>query len=90
MLKRPVGFTTRAGCAALILAFSITPVFAQSQPDQNSTGTTSGPAAGSNVEPSTATQKHSGHKPSVGTGSAGVAAKKGSESGAKPDKSSPH
>ncbi len=61
------------------------PAFAQSS---QSSGTTSGPAAGSNVEPSTATQKQAGNRPSVAAGSPGVAAKKGSESGAKPKKGS--
>jgi hypothetical protein len=89
MLKRLQQTAVLAGAAAIVFALSAPPVSAQQQPDQTSTGSTSGPAAGSNVEPSTATQKHNGQQPSVGTGSAGVAAKKGSESGSKPDKSSP-
>jgi hypothetical protein len=71
--------------SALALMLMGVPAFAQSS---QSSGTTSGPAAGSNVEPSAAVQKHAGNKPSVAVGSPGVAAKKGSESGAKPKKGS--
>jgi hypothetical protein len=74
-----------AAVAAFALLVLGVPAFAQSG---QSSGTTSGPAAGSNVQPSTATQKQAGNKPSVAVGAPGVAAKKGSESGAKPKKGS--
>ena len=54
------------------------------------TGTTSGPAAGKNVEPSTATQKKNESDPQrleggpVGGGRPGVEAKPGTEGGAAP------
>ena len=51
-------------------------------------GTTSGPAAGSNVESSAATQKKAGtpNSGAVAAGAPGAEAEKGSESGQKPKK----
>ncbi len=57
------------------------------------TGTTSGPAAGRHVEPSTATQKQNENDPRrlegvpVGGGHPGVEAKPGTEGGTAPPKS---
>lgn len=57
---------------------------------QQQQGTTSGPAAGNTVEPSTATQKKTMNKDSqsgsMSSGAPGVAAKPGSESGPAPEK----
>ena len=49
-------------------------------------GTTSGPASGTNVEPSAATQKKAGtpNSGAVSAGAPGAEAEKGSESGQKP------
>ena len=69
--------------AAVGIVLAGTPALAQSS---QSTGTTSGPAAGTNVEPGAATQKKAGNNPDVSAGAPGAAAKKGSESGSKPKK----
>jgi hypothetical protein len=85
-LPKPVLY---AGCAiALTLASPMAAVhaFAQQQPAGQANGTTSGPAAGGNVEPSAATQKKAGTPDAgaVSAGAPGTAATKGSESGPKP------
>ena len=66
-------------------------VFVGSVAFAQQTGTTSGPAAGKNVEPSTATQKKNESEPQrpegggpVGGGKPGVEAKPGVEGGAAP------
>ena len=59
----------------------------QATPQQGqASGTTSGPAAGSTVEPSAATQKKAGtpNSGAVSVGAPGAEAEKGSESGQKP------
>ncbi len=97
---------TTALAAAGVLALSLgAATAAQAQQDPQSTpdsgGTTSGPAVGTNVEPSTVTHKKSGHhhaskhhKTDVTTsptadGAPGTAAKQGSESGATPPEGAP-
>jgi hypothetical protein len=52
----------------------------------SSSGTTSGPAAGTNVQPSAVTQKQAGthNAGAVAAGAPGAPAEKGSESGEKP------
>ena len=75
--------------AAVTVLMAVTPALAQSS---QSTGT-SGPAAGSNVQPSAAAQKKNDGDTSSGATSAGApgtAAKKGSESGPAPDQKPPH
>ncbi len=79
---------------ALLTAFgtlAATVSYAQSAPAPSSQnqGTTSGPASGSNVQPSTVTQKKSRHISKAGAsadaaGDPGTAAKQGSESGESP------
>jgi hypothetical protein len=66
----------------------------KSSPSRSEKGTTSGPAAGGNVEPSAATHKTGSEKyqkssESTSAGAPGVEAKKGSEGGARPSKGPP-
>ena len=79
---------TAAGFAIAVM-IAAGPALAQSTPTN---GTTSGPAAGNNVQPSGAAQKKDSEDKSTGAnaaGAPGVAAKKGSESGAAPEQK-PH
>lgn len=88
--------TTLLAATAMLLSAASVPASAQQADTPDSKGTTSGPAAGSNVEPGTVTQKkkhhHKGHKAAAtndAAGAAGVAGDKGSENGAAPDKTPP-
>ena len=79
----------RAAFAGMVAAFAIT--LGGAAVAQQKSGSTTGPAAGSNVEPSTITEKKMGNagqpgKESVGVGAPGVAAVQGSESGSQPAK----
>ena len=73
------------GALGLALAGSAYAQQATPQPGGPS-GTTSGPASGTNVEPSAATQKKAGtpNSGAVSAGAPGAEAAKGSESGQKP------
>ena len=78
---------TIACAAALGLAFAGSALAQQTSSQQSQpSGTTSGPASGSNVEPSAATQKKAGvpNSGAVSAGAPGAEAEKGSESGQKP------
>jgi len=79
--------TKIAACAVLYGALFTGAALAQQQQPQ---GTTSGPAAGTNVEPSTVTQKKADSSgKATSAGAPGMAGPKGSENGPKPDKKSP-
>ncbi len=75
-----------AYAAALALIFGASATAQQTAPQGQAAGTTSGPASGSNVESSAATQKKAGTPDSgaVSAGAPGAAAAKGTESGQKP------
>jgi hypothetical protein len=76
--------------AAIAVTLASGPALAQSS---QGTGTTSGAAAGNNVQPSTANDKKSGGDNTTGStaaGAPGTAAKKGSESGPAPDQKPHH
>jgi hypothetical protein len=76
------------GSALALSVFAAGPLLAQqtAQPQDKASGTTSGPAAGTNVEPSAASQRKAGVKDAgaVSAGAPGARAEKGSESGEKP------
>jgi hypothetical protein len=92
MRSSAIATLAAAGMLAATVAMAQAPTDQPATPDQ---GTTSGPAAGSNVEPSAATAKkahhrsHHKHKASTAAsdsaGAPGEAAKTGSESGPAPD-----
>jgi hypothetical protein len=75
---------------ASVILCTVVSLFVGSVALAQQTGTTSGPAAGKNVEPSTATQKKNESEPQrpeggpVGGGKPGVEAKPGVEGGAAP------
>jgi hypothetical protein len=93
MRSSAIATLAAAGMLVATVAMAQAPTDQPATPDQ---GTTSGPAAGSNVEPSAATAKkathhrsHHKHKASAAAadsaGAPGEAAKQGSESGPAPD-----
>jgi len=81
-----------AGAAAMALSGMLLAGTALAQQPQQTpqhgpaSATTSGPAAGSNVEPSAATQRKAGTRDAgaVSAGAPGATAEKGTESGSKP------
>ena len=77
-----------AACVMALGLMSAGAAYAQQATPQQgqASGTTSGPAAGSTVEPSAATQKKAGtpNSGAVSVGAPGAEAEKGSESGQKP------
>jgi hypothetical protein len=76
-------------CAALYGAALTGAAFAQ-QPQGSASGTTSGPASGTNVVPSTVTQKKGDSMgKATSSGAPGMSGPKGSENGPKPDKNPP-
>ena len=79
---------TLAGAAVLGLVLAGSAYAQQTTTAQQgqAAGTTSGPASGTNVEPSAATQKKAGtpNSGAVSAGAPGAEAEKGSESGQKP------
>ncbi len=72
--------------AAVALTFAGSAYAQQASRQGQAAGTTSGPASGTNVEPSAATQRKAGTPDSgaVSAGAPGATAEKGTESGQKP------
>ncbi|SFK78947.1 hypothetical protein [Methylocapsa palsarum] len=72
---------TQIRLAAMCLILSV--AFASAQ----QAGVTTGPASGTNIEPSTAIQKDASGRSATEAGAPGVEAKPGSEGGRSPEKS---
>jgi hypothetical protein len=83
---RAIAVSARLSAGILSMLLFCGPIATAAEPAQ---GDTSGPAAGTNVTPSTATQKQvSSPERSTAAGAPGATGKQGAESGEKPDKPS--